>query len=83
MTATVVTAPTPLLRPTYKAAGFADVLRSEWTKVRSVPSTLWTLLVAAVLGVGLSALFSGLAAHSYKIGSHGTRTNWDPTAVST
>jgi ABC-type transport system involved in multi-copper enzyme maturation permease subunit len=59
------------------------VLRSEWTKVRSVPSTLWTLLTATVLGIGLSALFSGLAAHSYKTGSHDVRTNWDPTAVST
>jgi ABC-2 type transport system permease protein len=82
MTAAVL-APIPRPRPTYRAAGFADVLRSEWTKVRSVPSTLWTLLAAAVLGIGLSALFSGLAAHSYKSGSHGTRTNWDPTSVST
>jgi ABC-type transport system involved in multi-copper enzyme maturation permease subunit len=79
----VVTPHTRAVQPTYRAAGFADVLRSEWTKVRSVPSTLWTLLVAAVLGIGLSALFTGLAANSYKTGSHDVRTNWDPTSVST
>jgi hypothetical protein len=86
MTAAVIApvAPAAPLRPApYRSAGFADVLRSEWTKVRSVPSTLWTLLVAIVLGIGLSALFSGLAAHAYKTGSHSARTGWDPTGVST
>jgi ABC-type transport system involved in multi-copper enzyme maturation permease subunit len=34
----------------------ADVLRSEWTKIRSVRSTYWTLLSAAVTIVGLSAI---------------------------
>jgi ABC-2 type transport system permease protein len=83
MTAAVL-APQPRAgHATYRAAGFSDVLRSEWTKVRSVPSTLWTLLAATVLGIGLSALFTGLSAHSYKSGSHDVRTNWDPTSVST
>jgi len=81
---TAVIAPAAQAQPaTYREARFADVLRSEWTKVRSVPSTLWTLLAATVLGIGLSALFSGLASHSYKTGSHDVRTNWDATAVST
>ena len=34
----------------------ANVLTSEWTKIRSVRSTYWTLLVAAVTIVGLSAI---------------------------
>ena len=33
-----------------------NVLRSEWTKIRSVRSTYWTLISAAVLTVGLSAI---------------------------
>jgi hypothetical protein len=33
-----------------------NVLRSEWTKIRSVRSTYWTLITAAVLTVGLSAI---------------------------
>jgi ABC-2 type transport system permease protein len=33
-----------------------DVLASEWTKFRSVRSTYWTLLVATVIPIGISAL---------------------------
>jgi len=33
-----------------------DVLTSEWTKLRSVRSTYWTVLVAVVTPIGLSAL---------------------------
>lgn len=67
----------------YRNPTFVDVLHGEWTKIRSVPSTLWTLLAAAVLGVGLSALFAGLAAHAYKTGNHSVRVNWDPASTST
>ena len=38
-------------RATFRAATFADVLRSEWTKLRSVRSTFWALTVTVVLGV--------------------------------
>ncbi|GAA0940563.1 ABC transporter permease subunit [Nonomuraea longicatena] len=33
-----------------------DVIRSEWTKIRSVRSTVWTLAVTAILMVGFSIL---------------------------
>jgi ABC-2 type transport system permease protein len=35
---------------------FADVMRSEWTKIRTVRSTFWTLLAAAVAMIGISAI---------------------------
>ncbi|MEV0613909.1 ABC transporter permease subunit [Nonomuraea sp. NPDC050404] len=35
-----------------------DIFRSEWTKIRSVRSTVWTLAVTAVLMVGLSGLLA-------------------------
>ncbi|MFI7105191.1 ABC transporter permease [Nonomuraea sp. NPDC050227] len=35
-----------------------DILRSEWTKIRSVRSTVWTLAVTAVLLIGLGGLLS-------------------------
>ncbi|WP_188188620.1 ABC transporter permease subunit [Nonomuraea sp. SYSU D8015] len=38
-----------------------DIFRSEWTKIRSVRSTVWTLAVTAVLMVGLGALVSAAA----------------------
>ncbi|MFI7438479.1 ABC transporter permease [Nonomuraea indica] len=41
-----------------------DIIRSEWTKIRSVRSTVWTLAITALLMVGLGALLSGSAASS-------------------
>ncbi|MFG3438025.1 ABC transporter permease subunit [Nonomuraea sp. NPDC047897] len=41
-----------------------DILRSEWTKIRSVRSTVWTLAITALLMVGLGALLSGSVAAS-------------------
>lgn len=37
-------------------SGFADILRSEFWKLRSVRSTYWTLFAAVVFNVGLAAL---------------------------
>jgi ABC-type transport system involved in multi-copper enzyme maturation permease subunit len=81
MTATVSTIEPASIEPAYRAAGFADVVRSEWTKARTVPSTMWTLLVAAVLGIGLGALISSLAASHYAK-NPGSHPNWDPTSIS-
>jgi ABC-type transport system involved in multi-copper enzyme maturation permease subunit len=39
-------------------AGFFGVMRSEFTKIRSVRSTYWTLLALIVACVGIGALFS-------------------------
>jgi ABC-2 type transport system permease protein len=36
--------------------GMTGLLKSEWTKLRTVRSTMWTLGVTVVLGIGLSAL---------------------------
>ena len=38
----------------------ARVIRSEWTKLRTVASSAWSLLVAAVLIVGFGALYAGV-----------------------
>jgi ABC-2 type transport system permease protein len=46
-------------------AGFGGALRSEWTKIRSVRSTVWTLGTAILLTVGISVLGNwGRANHS-------------------
>jgi ABC-2 type transport system permease protein len=39
-------------------AGFAGAVRSEFTKIRSVRSTYWTLVALVVASVGIGALFS-------------------------
>jgi ABC-type transport system involved in multi-copper enzyme maturation permease subunit len=43
----------------------ARVLVSEFTKFRTLRSTLWTLLVAVVLMIGIGALFSAVTASQY------------------
>jgi ABC-2 type transport system permease protein len=59
-----------------------DVLRSEWTKIRSVSSTVWTLSVAAVVTIALGALLSYLSKRDFGGMSRGQRLTFDPTFVS-
>jgi ABC-2 type transport system permease protein len=82
MTSAIATGESALVAPSYRAAEFSDVLRAEWTKARTVPSTMWTLVVAAVLGIGLGALISALAANHYAKSSPSSRLTWDPTSIS-
>jgi ABC-type transport system involved in multi-copper enzyme maturation permease subunit len=61
MTATTQTAGPALegARPvTSRRAGFGGALRSEFTKIRSVRSTYWTLAAMIVITIGISALLS-------------------------
>jgi ABC-2 type transport system permease protein len=44
------------LPPPTGRAGFGGALRSEWTKIRSVRSTMWTLGTAVIVTVGISVL---------------------------
>jgi ABC-type transport system involved in multi-copper enzyme maturation permease subunit len=62
---------------------FRDVMASEWTKVRSVRSTYWTLLAAIILGVGFSAAISAGNAHDYKHADLADKVLFDPTRLST
>ncbi|HEY2831014.1 MAG TPA: ABC transporter permease [Sporichthyaceae bacterium] len=77
-----ITAPVAV-REDRDGARFSDVLRSEWTKLRSVPSTMWTILVAFAVCLGLSALISAVTAHAYAQGKQDVMHNWDPTNIST
>ena len=53
------------LPPAAGRAGFGGTLRSEWTKIRSVKSTMWTLSAAIVISVGISTLGNwGQASHT-------------------
>jgi ABC-2 type transport system permease protein len=57
-----------LLPPETGRAGFADALRSEFTKIRSIRSTYWTLLALVVVCAGIGALASvGAASHANEI----------------
>ena len=59
MATTVVTAPRlPALSGPAGRATFGGAIRSEFTKLRSLRSTYWTLGVLVLLSVGIGALFS-------------------------
>lgn len=64
---TAATAPTQPKTPDPTPAGpvFPDVLRSEWTKLRSVRSGYWTLLATVVVLVGFSALVAASTVAGY------------------
>jgi ABC-2 type transport system permease protein len=57
---------------------FGATLRSEWTKFRSVRSTVWTLLAAAVATVGLGALLCAAYVSRYDQLSLDERARFDP-----
>ncbi|WP_328493892.1 ABC transporter permease [Streptomyces sp. NBC_00414] len=59
-----------------------QVLRSEWTKIRSVASTLWTLSLAAVVTVVLGALISLLSKNEFDKMDAKDRLSFDPTYIS-
>jgi ABC-2 type transport system permease protein len=57
-----------------------DVLRSEWTKLRSVRSTYWTLLAAAAVTIGLGAILSVFYLNNYTTMGPADRAAFDPTS---
>ncbi|MEU6516792.1 ABC transporter permease subunit [Streptomyces sp. NPDC046978] len=60
----------------------AHVIRSEWTKIRSVASTVWTLSAALVVTVALGMLISALTRREFDSMSPRDRLALDPTFVS-
>jgi ABC-2 type transport system permease protein len=59
--------PAPVARP----VGFGRLMHSEWTKIRSVRSTVWSFILLVLVTWGFTALFVGL-----------TVANWDQTEPS-
>ncbi|MFE0464898.1 ABC transporter permease subunit [Kitasatospora sp. NPDC058965] len=63
-------------------ASFPAILRSEWTKIRSVRSTVWTLLLAFVVTAALGALLSLLTKNNFADVRKGATAPFDATATS-
>ncbi|MFL4948031.1 ABC transporter permease [Streptomyces sp. MMS24-I31] len=59
-----------------------QVIRSEWTKIRSVASTVWTLSLAVVVTVALGMLISALTKNQFGDMPTRERLSFDPTFVS-
>ncbi|MGH8889754.1 MAG: ABC transporter permease [Acidothermaceae bacterium] len=61
--------------------GFANLLRSEWTKLRSIRSTYWTAGVAIFAGVVLGAIICARTAYNINHGADNA-TGLDATLLS-
>ncbi|MEW2449628.1 ABC transporter permease [Streptomyces parvulus] len=60
----------------------AQVVRSEWTKIRSVASTVWTLSLAVVVTIALGMLISALSKSEFDGMSERDQLAFDPTFIS-
>lgn len=67
-----------------RRAGFGHYLLAEWTKIRSVRSTVWTLIMFVVITVGLTALITWVTEANWN-GPHAAardvRAVTDPTSI--
>jgi hypothetical protein len=78
---TATTTTSPASAPTLLQVLRAN-LRAEWTKLRSVRSTVWTLLATVGLAVGFGALIGVSQMNSWDRLDPGERLRFDPTSFS-
>jgi ABC-2 type transport system permease protein len=67
-----------------RRAGFGHLVFSEWTKIRSVRSTVWTLIAFVIVTIGISALISLAISSSWtgpRGGSRDATVLADPTGA--
>ncbi|MFD7903489.1 ABC transporter permease subunit [Kitasatospora sp. NPDC059722] len=62
-------------------ASFPAILRSEWTKIRSVRSTVWTLALTFVVTVGIGALLSLLTNNNFTEFRRNDQSPFDATGT--
>jgi ABC-2 type transport system permease protein len=80
----------PVVPPVVRAAralpsgryGLSGVIKSEWVKIRSVRSTMWTLGITVVLGIGISALVTFETRSHWSTMSLSNQQTFDPAGTS-
>jgi hypothetical protein len=72
----------PVVRSKPSGRNSANVLRSEWTKIRTVRSTYWTLAAAAITTIGASAIVCAVFAAQWDGISAKDRLLFDPASLS-
>ncbi len=75
---------TPAVPPRARPAGFGHILMAEWTKIRSVRSTTWTLILFVIITIGFTALITWVTVANWN-GPHAAardaRAVSDPTSI--
>ena len=72
----------PVLPAPSGRAGFGGTVHSEFTKIRSVRSTYWTLLMLLAVSVGIGAAISAVSASGWSNTPPADRTPLDATQLS-
>jgi len=62
--------------------GMVDLIRSEWTKVRTVRSTMWTLGTTLLIGLAASGIATGVTRAHWGAMSASNRASFHPVEVS-
>jgi ABC-2 type transport system permease protein len=75
MTAVTPAAPMATAADATRRVGFSHLLATEWTKIRSVRSTVWTLIIFAVVSLGLTGLLTWLTIRALSSGRAGGRSS--------
>ena len=79
---TTDTAATPVAARPAGRYGMADLVRSEWTKLRTVRSTIWTLGMTVLTGLAASAIATGVTRAHWATMSASDRASFHPVEVS-
>jgi hypothetical protein len=62
--------------------GMVDLIRSEWTKVRTVRSTMWTLGMTLLVGLAASGIATGVTrAHWATMSASNRVSSWAHTSA--
>jgi len=67
-----------------RPAGFGHLMLAEWTKIRSVRSTTWTLILFVIITIGFAALFIWVTVANWNgphAGPRDARALADPTSI--
>ena len=81
MTTVTITRPgQSAVRPLHQP-GFTDLMRSEWTKFRTLRSTWWSLGIAIVLSIGLTIAACAVYTHDFPTLDAATRTQFQQDTI--
>jgi hypothetical protein len=72
---TVSPAPASQAPAPARRSGFAGVMLAEWTKIRSVRSTVWTLIIFVVVSLGLTTLITWFTREALNNGTGDARSS--------
>ena len=83
MSSTVSPAAPPQAGPqAVRRPAFWHLLQSEWTKLRSVRSTVWTLVLLVIITIGITALITGLTAANWSKASASQQATFQTDPIS-